>query len=534
MKKVLFGICILATSPYTFTQWVRTSGPEGISIGALLSVGDTIYAGTETDGVYASTNDGVSWFPMNSAIETQGIGGIAAKPGFLFAGTRGSGVYRSTDAGQTWLPPSNGNNFYINSMVIKDSYVLAATSYGIYRSSDNGVTWEYVGYDTDFYNGMYIDGNKIFAAASHYGYVSTDDGTTWVALNIYDVWSFYSSGNLVIAGGVNKVFVSTDQGNNFTTITIPFNFSNVNIYTITAIGSVLFAGTSYDGVYKSTDMGRTWAPAKEGMGPKDVRALTVTNFSSLIAGAHYAGVFRSTNFGANWSRSMSGFPAGSTISGLFASGSTVLAGTYDGVFRSKDNGLTWKKLTGNSDTVNYAHVRGVWQKGDTIFEATIYQFHSTVYRSTDNGVTWEQSGNGISPTEVFINSMIGSGSNVLAGSGHGVYYSSDGGNHWTFANGLSDYVIGLAKGGGYVYASCNNDVYRSSDDGVNWVRAVSGFDFVDIGARDNYACAGTFDSRAIVSTDNGALWFSVGGIPSGYSVFGVSYVPQSSMVLAAT
>jgi photosystem II stability/assembly factor-like uncharacterized protein len=533
MKTALFFIFLLLISHFTFSQWTRTNGPEGISMASLLTVGDTLYAGTETDGVYASTDDGVNWFPMNSGIETMGIGALAYKSGYLFAGTRGNGVYRSSNGGQTWLPPSNENNLYINTMVVKDSSVFAAC-HGIYRSTDNGVTWVYVGYNTDTYYGLCADGNKLFASDSHYCYITTDDGATWTTLNIYNVWSYYCDGNLVVAGGVSKVFVSTDGGNNFTAINFPINYSIVNLYTIIAMGNELFAATSYDGVYKSTDMGFNWAPVKEGMGPKDVRTLTVTGSSSLIAGAHYAGVYRSTNSGLNWSRSMAGFPAGSTISGLFASGSAILAGTYDGVYRSTNNGLNWNKLIGNKDTVNYAHVRGLWENGDTIFAATIYQFHSTIYKSTDNGVTWEWSGNGISSTERFINVLIKSGNNLLAGTDHGVYYSSDNGNNWIPTN-LTDYILGLTRGGGYVYASADYDVYRSSDDGVNWIHAVGGSDFTSIGARDNYACVGTFEGGAVTTTDNGALWFGAGGIPGGKSVYSVFYVPgQNSMVLAST
>jgi hypothetical protein len=532
MKIKLIFFFILITSPFIYSQWVRTNGPEGISIGSLLTVGDTVYAGTETDGVYASTNDGVSWFPMNSGIETLGIGALAYKSGYLFAGTNGSGVYRSTDRGLTWLPPSNGNNFDVHAMVVKDSYVFVAY-HGVYRSSDNGVTWEYVWHDNDIYYSLCADGNKLFTGSSHYCYVSTDDGATWTTLDIFDIWCYYCNGNLVIAGGINKVFVSIDQGNSFTTINIPFNFSIVNIHTIIGMGSELFAGTSYDGVYKSTDMGWSWSPVKTGMGPKDVRALTVTGSSSLVAGANHAGVFRSTNSGANWSRSMSGFPAGSTISGLFAEKSTVLAGTYDGVFRSTDNGLNWNKLIGNKDTVNYAHVRGLWQTGDTIFVATIYQYHATIYRSTDNGVNWEWSGNGIDSTP-FLNSVIKSGNILLAG-GDNVYYSTDNGNNWNLANGLNAYVQNLAEGGGYVYAICSFDIYRSSDDGVNWIHAAGGLDFTLGGAKDNFACTGTFGARARVTTNNGALWFSSGGFPTGTSVYDPFYVPnENGMVLAST
>lgn len=534
MKTTLLCLLIFLAPSFTFAQWTRTGGPEGISMASLLTVGDTVYAGTETDGVYASTNDGVNWFPMNSGIETQGIGALAYKSGYLFAGTRGNGVYHSTDRGQTWLPPSNGNNFYINTLVVKDSSVFAAC-HGVYRSTDNGLTWINVGYNSDTYYGLCADGNKLFASDSHYCYVTTDDGATWTTLNIYNVWSYYCNGNLVIAGGVSKVFVSTDGGNNFTTISFPINYSIVNLYTITAMDNELFAATSYDGVYKSTDMGFNWAPVKEGMGPKDVRALTVTGSSSLIAGTHYAGVYRSANSGLNWSRSMTGFPAGSTVSGLFASGSTILAGTYDGVYRSTDNGLNWNKLYGNNDTINYSLVRGIYQNGDTIFAGCELQFHAAVYRSTDNGLSWVRSSNGLSPTLTFLNDVTKSGNNVLAGTDSGVYYSTNNGNDWIHGNGLTYYVTNLAKGGGYVYAACDYlGIYRSADNGVNWTRTVYSLDFTSVGAKDNFACVGTFEEGTYITTDNGSQWFGVQGFPSGESVFSTFYVPQQQgMVLAS-
>ncbi len=128
-----------------------------------------------------------------------------------------------------------------------------------------------------------------------------------------EIFSFYCEGNTIFAGGRNKIYRSTDNGNTFATINLNFSFSIVNIYSITAVGSTLFMATSYDGVYKSTDNGSNWIPANVGMGPKDARALTVTNSSTLIAGTHYVGIYRSTDLGASWNKSVTGFPAGSVF-----------------------------------------------------------------------------------------------------------------------------------------------------------------------------------------------------------------------------
>ena len=86
------------------------------------------------------------------------------------------------------------------------------------------------------------------------------------------------------------------------------------------------------------DFGSTWLSSNVGMGPKDARALAVTNSSTLIAGTNYVGVYRSTDLGLNWNKSMNGFPAGSSILSFLISGSSVYAGTRDGMYVAENNG----------------------------------------------------------------------------------------------------------------------------------------------------------------------------------------------------
>ncbi len=223
---------------------------------------------------------------------------------------------------------------------------------------------------------------------------------------------FYCEGNTIFAGGRNKIYHSTDNGNTFVTINLNFSFSIVNIYSITAAGSTLFMATSYDGVYKSTDNGTTWFSANVGMGPKDVRALTITNSSTVIAGTHYVGMYRSTDLGLSWNKSMTGFPAGISILSLLESESSIYAGTRDGVYRTDDNGDNWMKLTGTNDTINYSTVWGMCEKDGDIYASTFLQFKTTVYKTTDKGLTWTRSGIGLPLDLSFIKDMAASGDNI--------------------------------------------------------------------------------------------------------------------------
>ncbi|NNG26388.1 MAG: hypothetical protein HKM87_02580, partial [Ignavibacteriaceae bacterium] len=138
---LLFFI-ILLSSLAIYPQWTRTNGPEGVAVRSLANINGTIYAGTEVNGVYISTDDGITWIARNEGIETYGISSIINFQGYIFAGTLGYGVYRSSDGGLSWTAPTTGNTLFVTSLVVNSPYIYAgAASLGLYRSSDNGITW---------------------------------------------------------------------------------------------------------------------------------------------------------------------------------------------------------------------------------------------------------------------------------------------------------------------------------------------------------------------------------------------------------
>jgi hypothetical protein len=540
MKKIIFAVFLIMISSSAFAQWIRTNGPEGVAVSSLANIGGTIYTGTEVNGVYASTNDGISWTARNTGIETLEVTSIKNKPGYILAGTFGGGVYRSTDNGQTWIAPSNSGDIAVTSMVVNDPYILVGTvGDGIQRSSDNGATWTQL-VSPNFIDAMCISGIKIFASSSFYTYASTNNGNTWfevTALTGALINSYYCEGNTIIAGGVNKIYRSTDNGNTFVTINLNFSFGIVNIYSITAVGSVLFMGTSYDGVYKSTNNGSTWFSANVGMGPKDVRAVTNTNSSTLIAGSHYVGMYRSTNLGLSWNKSLAGFPAGTSILSLLESGSSIYAGTRDGVYRTVNNGNNWAKLTGTNDTVNYSSVWAMCESGGVIYASMHLYFNATIYKSTNNGINWIRcAGAGLPSGLSFIKGLVASGDKIIAGTNKGIYYSSDSGTSWNPTNVLNLNIPSLAVSGNFVYAAVPSGlgVYRSTNNGVNWsVALVSTVDYVEVAANNNYAYAGSFFSGARYSSNYGGTWTPCNGFPPDASIFALGTV-GNAMVLAGT
>jgi len=90
---VSMGI-LLSFPQWAGAQWVQTSGPTGCDILALAVSGTNLFAGTEGDGVFLSTDNGASWTAASSGLpEDTEILCLAVNGPNLFAGT-GSSVCR--------------------------------------------------------------------------------------------------------------------------------------------------------------------------------------------------------------------------------------------------------------------------------------------------------------------------------------------------------------------------------------------------------------------------------------------------------
>src|SRR5262249_38677452 len=84
------------------SPWEKTAGPPGIRINVVFEANNIVYAGTETQGVYKSTDNGSSWTPANTGIERASISDIIASGSNLLAAAKSEcptylNVFKSTD-----------------------------------------------------------------------------------------------------------------------------------------------------------------------------------------------------------------------------------------------------------------------------------------------------------------------------------------------------------------------------------------------------------------------------------------------------
>ena len=229
------------------------------------------------------------------------------------------------------------------------------------------------------------------------------------------------------------------------------------------------AGSTGPGLLRSTDSGATWLTLNSGLTNTNVKGVTIPANGDVYVGTHGAGVWRSTDNGLHWGQTAltDGF-----IQIMFSRGSSIYAldgFSCAGVFRSRDDGVTWTTLNnGLAPCVNGIAVNA---SGD-VFVAT---GTSGVFRSTDDGATWSPVNNGLGSSNL-TGVVAGPTGDLYVGTvGAGVYRSPNNGDSWTAVNnGLPAQALvqglGVSAGGTLLAGVAGvPGVFRSTDGGNSWL-----------------------------------------------------------------
>jgi len=281
---LLFGICE--------AQWLQVSNGMGnVNVFSLAYSGNNIFAGTMGNGVYLSTNNGISW--TLSGLNGQNVRSLAVNGNHIFAGTQQLGVYLSANNGANWTQTQLDNEAVI-SLCVSGNNIFAGTSNGVFLSADNGLNWNQSSLDNRIVISLAVNGSNVFAATGATGvYLSTDNGKNWTqtSLNNQNVLSLSVNGNNVFAGtGVNGVYLTTNNGTGWTQTFL----NNQNVYSLAVNGNNIFAGAHSPpaSFYVSTDIGVSWTARNEGLNNAlNMPALCVMN-NYIFAGTDGYGVYR--------------------------------------------------------------------------------------------------------------------------------------------------------------------------------------------------------------------------------------------------
>ena len=285
------SLVVTVTTTNLFALWQQTSLNNYI-VKTLATSGTNIFAGTLVNGVFLSTNAGLSWnaLTLGQGLTNFQVYSLFVNGTYIFAGTN-YGVYRSSNNGTTWTQINTGlMNGVVTSFAVIGNRIFAGTASGVSFSDDNGTNWNNSGLTVSAgsgVQGLAVIDNKIFAGVGAYGvYLSTDNGVTWSLANTglseyARIHSVSASGSSIFVGTRSGfVFKSTNYGASWSALNTGFPaLSTHEVDGLYYDGTNLFAGTNaQDAVYYSFDNGANGAIIINGLAGD---ALSVYSFAIL-------------------------------------------------------------------------------------------------------------------------------------------------------------------------------------------------------------------------------------------------------------
>jgi photosystem II stability/assembly factor-like uncharacterized protein len=403
----------LRSTDLEHTAWITVGEPVGTS--SLMSVdfpprawGDTFSQTVLAQGCWCTPNrsedNGDTWqeLPLSESY----VQNMALHPTIsntLYGGTQFEGVVKSEDGGQTYWWINQGiMAMYPQQMATVPGqpdvvYAITDRKGGIYKGTRGGANWEFLEF-VESSLGTHFDvvavdpftSTRVYAAAGapgHLGtgwwiHISEDGGQTWPTYTFVSAPEPYSDCNAVLpqviranpaqpgallagvtfhrhgtpifeAGGI---YSSTDYGGNWTYIDVGQVISPVtDIAYDREITTVVYAATGWQatgtGMLRSIDSGQTWQPMGKAISALDY----VESFAVELSDPYrvfawiewpYHDLYVSENHGVTWTLASS--PPGFDVQLLCTDEkpSMLYAATSEGLYRSTDGGQSWQRAAG--------------------------------------------------------------------------------------------------------------------------------------------------------------------------------------------
>ena len=203
--------------------WVKLDGGVNKDWISVLAAGENrLYAGTEY-GILVSDDQGLTWRYVPLGFK-HSPSSMAVDGNTVYVGTFDGGIFRSDDSGETWKPIRNGLITYkidegdepywgmMRQILVRFNEVIAVAYHsGTYVSTDEGETWQNMEEWTLIGGGIWsmteFEGNLWCMYSSNPVFRSFDDGKTWEGLP----WLEY--GRVTDwAALYNRLYVSAEVG----------------------------------------------------------------------------------------------------------------------------------------------------------------------------------------------------------------------------------------------------------------------------------------------------------------------------------
>ena len=474
----------------------QSLGLDDVPVWSLAKCGPNLLVGTWYSGIYRSSDWGGNW---ENSIEGNIIYSIAVDGSNVYAGTNGGGVYISTNQGNSWNQLGPLSTWVEGGIAITDQFVFAYQNSSLpflIRKSKSSPGWTAISSPADtiypYSIEIFAHGSSVFIPTNQGLFVSRNYGSTWTKSDSglpqgSAVGYFSAVGDSIISIVSGDLYLSTDIGESWYFLaSTPYSHRSIKL---AANDELLLLGTPGSGLYVSEDFGGSWN--ERGIIQGYISSL-LSRGNTLFLGSETGGVYSSSDNGENWLPLKTGMGS-AWISELAASGSTIFAGARDGssngvkdgIFRSFDEGQTWKP---DSIYNYYSHVMMIRTIDSLVFMRVRYDDMSgsnfIICLSTDGGDNWIE----FDSLGSFVD-FDSDGSLIFAGSGSfsfigrvpsinppwGIYFSLDEGYTWETTSFPQQQVLSLAvKGNSIAVASKwldsmsiqHNDFHLSTDNGI--------------------------------------------------------------------
>lgn len=499
-----FLFLVLLNNTQSFSQWVQTGGPEGGRVNEIVELENKLILAT-SNTIYSSINNGTTWnIVVNNLPTPNSITELTEYNGILYCSLYNNGIHKSLDGGSTWTPANAGieNKTFYTLQVFDNKIVAGLANGGIMVSLDNGTTWldRSEGVQNIQFAGLSVTETKIYAVGRESAvtqgspglFVSENDGETWTPIVVpyidpNGLTDVFVDGTDVYVADVGHIYLSSDEGQTWqqTTLSTFATVRNIGKYE-----DYIYATTSNGRYYITRDKGSIWTMVKNE---------------------------KSSDF----------------INDLYIANGNILMSTDEGVYQSKDDGITWNS---NNTGIKSIWIRAMAANNDYVFVGTADQ---GVFRTNNGGENWRNVTVGMEPGTSFINDLLTVNGAIYINNGNDIFKSIDNGDSWESKYTTSGFEsIGnlTYKDGLFVLVEGTNTILISNDMAETWVSTeISEFSNSGLSAvtlHNDVIFVGTNDGQLFSSNDFGDNWKNV-SIPIGHH-YVTKIIGQDDVVYAAT
>ncbi|MEA3244901.1 MAG: hypothetical protein U9Q74_01965, partial [Gemmatimonadota bacterium] len=308
-----------------------------------------------------------------------------------------------------------------------------------------------------------------------------------------------------------------------------------------------YVGTPAGGVWKTTSAGAVWTPVFDGVkdvssigalevAPSDGNTIYVGTGDQVTGGVinEGNGMYKSTDAGRSWTHigldatkqipSIVVDPRNPDVVLAAAKGNSHTRNADRGVYRTTDGGKTWTRTLFIADTIGVQKLAIAHDRPDVVYATTIRWYSAPL---PANGVPPAPPGGGGGGRG-------GRGGGPAAPTGTALYKSTDGGVTWreVEGNGLprlsasrTSVAVAAHTDARRVFVIDNNGLYRSDDGGATWKQMAADDQRIRNG-QGGYNCGVftdpenpdvvyTFNTASYKSTDAGNTFTGFRGAPGG-------------------